>query len=135
MIAERSDSDGRVRLDKWLHAARAFKTRTQATAACEHGRVMVNGTTAKPHRALRLGDRVEIEVGDWTRVLVVRELRDRPLPKAEAARLADDQSPPRPLPDPLARWLRQPPRRREPGAGRPTKRDRRDLERVRDDKR
>jgi ribosome-associated heat shock protein Hsp15 len=135
MITERPESDGKVRLDKWLHAARAFKTRTQATTACEHGRVAVNGTTAKPHRALRLGDRVEIESGDWTRVLVVQELRDRPLPKAEAARLADDQSPPRPVPDPLAKLQRQPPLRRDPGAGRPTKRDRRDLERVRDGKR
>ena len=121
----------RVRLDKWLHAARAFKTRTQATDACEHGRVCVNGTTAKPHRALRVGDRVEIEARDWTRVLMVLELRDRPLPKSEAARLADDQSPPRPVLDPLARMLRQPPLRRDPGAGRPTKRDRRDLERAR----
>lgn len=135
MIAERSEETAKTRLDKWLHAARAFKTRTQAIAACERGRVMVNGSAAKPHRALRLGDRVEIETGDWTRVLVVLELRDRPLPKAEAARLAEDQSPPRPAPDPLARLQRQPPLQREPGAGRPTKRDRRDLERARHGKR
>jgi ribosome-associated heat shock protein Hsp15 len=122
----------RVRLDKWLHAARAFKTRTQATDACEHGRVQVNGMTAKPHRALHVGDRVEIEVRDWTRILVVLELHDKPLPKAEAVRLADDQSPPRPVLDPLARLLRQPPLPRDPGAGRPTKRDRRDLERARE---
>ncbi len=91
----------------------------------------VNGTTAKPHRALALDDRVEVELGDWTRVLVVRELRDRPLPKAEAARLYEDLSPPRPQLDPLARLLRRTPARREPGAGRPTKKERRRLDRWR----
>jgi ribosome-associated heat shock protein Hsp15 len=71
-----------VRLDKWLQVARMFKTRTQATHACDLGRVRVNGAPAKPHRALAVGDRVELEQGDWERVLMVRELRDRPVPKA-----------------------------------------------------
>ncbi len=121
----------RVRLDKWLHAARAFKTRTQATHACDLGRVRVNGQSAKPHRALAIGDRVEIDAGDWTRVWVVRELREKPGPKAEAASAYEDLSPPRPTPDPLQRLLRRPPVIRESGAGRPTKRERRDLERLR----
>ena len=118
-------------MDKWLHAARAFKTRTQATHACDLGRVRVNGQPAKPHRALTIGDRVEIEVGDWTRVWVVRELREKPGPKADAAAAYEDLSPPRPSPDPLQRLLRRPPVLRESGAGRPTKRERRDLERLR----
>lgn len=118
-----------VRLDKWLHAARAFKTRTQATRACDLGRVRVNGAAAKPHRALREGDRLEIEQRDWTRLWIVKELRDRPLPKADAARLYEDLSPPRPLPDPVDRLRRRPPVRREAGSGRPTKRDRRRLQR------
>jgi ribosome-associated heat shock protein Hsp15 len=118
-----------VRLDKWLHVARAFKTRTQATRACELGRVRVNGAAVKPHRALRAGDRVEFEQGDWTRAWIVRELRDRPLPKAEAARLYEDASPPRPEPDVVERLRRRPPSRRDAGSGRPTKRDRRQLER------
>ena len=121
----------RVRLDKWLHATRAFKTRTQATHACDLGRVRVNGQPAKPHRALAVGDRVEIESSDWTRVWVVRELREKPGPKAEAASAYEDLSPPRPAPDPLARLMRRPPALREAGAGRPTKRERRDLERWR----
>lgn len=121
----------RVRLDKWLHAARAFKTRTQATHACELGRVRVNSQAAKPHRALAVGDRVEFEVGDWTRVWVVLELREKPGPKAQAAAAYEDLSPPRPAPDPLARLLRRPPVAREAGAGRPTKRERRDLDRLR----
>lgn len=118
-----------VRLDKWLQVARMFKTRTQATHACDLGRVKVNGQPAKPHRQLAPGDRIELTQGDWDRVLIVKELRDKPVAKAEAAALYEDQSPPKPAADPLARLLRQPPVRRDPGAGRPTKKERREMER------
>lgn len=120
-----------VRLDKWLSVARVFKSRSQATRACTLGRVRVNEATAKPHRTLVLDDRVEVDLRDWTRILVVKELRDRPLPKAEAARLYEDLSPPRPVLDPIERILRRPPARREKGAGRPTKKERRELDRWR----
>ena len=118
-----------VRLDKWLQVARMFKTRTQATHACDLGRVKVNGQPAKPHRQLTPGDRIELDQGDWERVLIVKELRDKPVPKAEAPSLDDDPSPPKPAPDPLARLMRRPPILREQGTGRPTKKDRRDIER------
>ncbi|HEY8020531.1 MAG TPA: S4 domain-containing protein [Thermoanaerobaculia bacterium] len=117
-----------VRLDKWLHVARAFKTRSQATHACDLGRVTVNGQAVKPHRHLAVGDRVEVAVGDWTRVLVVKELRDRTVPKTMAAEMFEDLSPPRPVLDPLARLIRRPPAPREQGAGRPTKKERREIE-------
>lgn len=118
-----------VRLDKWLHVARVYKTRSLATKACQLSRVRVNGVAVKPHRELRLGDRVEAEVTrDWTRVLVVRELAESTLPKAEVARLFDDLSPPRPTADPMSRLLRRPPVVRAPGAGRPTKKQRREIE-------
>lgn len=120
-----------VRLDKWLQVARVFKTRSQATRACTLSRVRVNGESAKPHKALALGDRVEVELGDWTRILEVRELHDKPLPKKEAARVFEDLSGPRPQPDPMERLLRTTPARRERGAGRPTKRDRRQIGRWR----
>ncbi|HEY6320670.1 MAG TPA: RNA-binding S4 domain-containing protein [Thermoanaerobaculia bacterium] len=122
-----------VRLDKWLQVARMFKTRTQATHACDLGRVRVNGQPAKPHRALAIGDRVELQQGDWERVLTVRELRDRPVPKADAAALYDDQSPPRPVPDPMRRLLSRPPARRPQGTGRPTKKERREIDRWESD--
>lgn len=118
-----------VRLDKWLNAARVFKTRTQATHAVDLNRVKVNGQAAKPHRNLAPGDRVEVEIGDWTRVLIVKELRDKPVSKEEARTLYEDQSPPRPEADPLQRLLRRPPAQRERGTGRPTKKERRDIER------
>lgn len=115
----------KVRLDKWLQVARAFKTRSQATRACNLGRVRVNGAIAKPHRPLALDDRVVITQRDWERVLVVKELRDKTLPKAEAARVYEDLSPARPVADPLERMMRRPGVRRDAGSGRPTKRDRR----------
>ena len=120
-----------VRLDKWLQVARVFKTRSQATRACHLNRVKVNGQTAKAHRNLALEDRVEIELGDWTRVLTVKELHDKPLPKAEVPRLFEDLSPPRPRLDPLERLMRRAPVEREAGKGRPSKRERRELDRLR----
>jgi len=121
-----------VRLDKWLQVARMYKTRTKATHACDLGRVRVNGQSAKPHRQLAVGDRVELTQGDWERVLVVQDLKDKPMPKAEAPKLYEDLSPPRPAPDPLSRLMRRPLVTREAGAGRPTKKERRDMEGFRD---
>jgi ribosome-associated heat shock protein Hsp15 len=120
-----------VRLDKWLHVARAFKTRSRATRACGLGRIRVNGVVAKAHRRVEVGDEIRIESRDWERVLKVRVLRDRPVRKAEAPDLYFDLSPPRPERDPFDRLLSRRPVHREPGAGRPSKRERRELERLR----
>ncbi len=118
-----------VRIDKWLFVARVFKSRSLAAKACEISRVRVNGVTVKPHRLVAVGDRIEAEVaGDWTRVLVVRELAGKTLPRAEVPRLFEDLSPPRPAADPMARLLRRPPVQRAPGSGRPTKKERRAME-------
>jgi ribosome-associated heat shock protein Hsp15 len=118
-----------VRVDKWLHVARVYKTRSLATRACQLSRVRVNGVEVKPHRALAVGDTVEAEVATgFRRILVVRELAEKPLAKSEAPRLFDDRSPPRPAADPLTRLRRRPPAVRARGAGRPTKRERRALE-------
>ena len=119
-----------VRLDKWLHVACVFKTRSQATHAVDLNRVRVNGQAVKPHRNLVLGDRIEVVQGDWTRILVVKELRDKSVSKEEARTLYEDLSPPRPEADPLKRLLLRPPALREKGAGRPTKKERRDMERL-----
>ena len=119
-----------VRVDKWLHVARVFKTRSQATRACSLSRVRVNDVVVKPHRQLALEDRVEVEIKDWTRILVVRELRDKTLPKVEVPRIFEDLSPPRPRPDPMERLLRRSPVLRERGAGRPTKKQARELRRL-----
>jgi len=116
-----------VRLDKWLQVARVFKTRTRATEACQLGRVRRNGARVKPHRPVSIGDRLEIELRDWTRILEVREIRDKPVKKADAAKLYDDLSGPRPELDPMERLMRRPVAPREAGSGRPTKRQGRKL--------
>jgi len=114
-----------VRLDKWLQIVRAFKTRTQATRACNLGRVKVNGVAAKPHKHPILEDRVEISFGDWSRVLIVKGIRNKSVPKAKAAELYLDLSPPRPVQDPIDRIIKGRPELRDQGSGRPTKRERR----------
>ena len=120
-----------VRLDKWLQVARVYKTRALANKACELGRVEVNGQPAKAHRHLRVDDKIEVRLADWRRVLVVKILRDKPVPKAEAATLFEDLSGPRPQMDAAERLMRRAPVLRDKGAGRPTKKDRRDLSKAR----
>ncbi len=126
-------SQPKVRIDKWLQIARAFKTRSQATRACSLGRIRVNGVKAKPHRIVALEDRIEIEMrDDWKRVLVVAKIADKPVLKALAADLFIDESPSKPVADPMERLMRRKPVIREAGAGRPTKRDRRKLDQLRE---
>jgi ribosome-associated heat shock protein Hsp15 len=116
-----------VRLDKWLWAARFYKSRSLAQAACDGGKVDVNGQAAKPSRGIHAGDRIQLTQGDWRRELVVKGLSDRRGPAPEARALYDDLSPP-----PPPRALRPPrPVFRASGLGRPTKRERRLHDRLR----
>jgi ribosome-associated heat shock protein Hsp15 len=84
-----------TRLDAWLDVACIFPTRSQAKAACEGGKVDVNGDRAKPHREIRPGDRVGVSRRDGERrELVVRGLAQRSIPRAEARTLYEDVTPP-----------------------------------------
>jgi ribosome-associated heat shock protein Hsp15 len=116
-----------IRVDKWLWAARVFKTRSQASVACDGGKVDVNDEAARAARRVRAGDLVAVSLPRGRRrILRVAGVGDR-RGSAEVARaLFEDLSPPEP---PRARQA--PPPRRMPGTGRPTKRDRRDIERLR----
>ena len=92
------DSDA-LRLDVWLDVACLFKTRSAAQKACKGGKVTVNGHSAKPNRAVGPGD--DILIGrpfGRTQHLVVREIADRHVPKAEARKLYEDRTP-LPTPD------------------------------------
>ncbi len=84
-----------IRLDVWLDVACLFRTRSEAQKACRTGKIEVNGAVAKPHRELRVGDRLRIgrPLGR-TQVVVVRGLADRHIAKAEARALYDDETPP-----------------------------------------
>ena len=83
-------ADARVRIDKWLWAARLFKTRTLAVGAVDLGRVRVNGERVKPAREARVGDRVEVLAGDLRSEFVIRALSARRGPAAVAQRLYEE---------------------------------------------
>jgi ribosome-associated heat shock protein Hsp15 len=128
-----SDDAGRVRLDKWLWAARFFKTRSLAVEAIGGGKIVVNGERVKPAKLLQTGDEVRVRLGPYDHVVVVRGLSERRGPAAVAATLYEETADGRAAREKLADQLRM-----APAAfvyqdkGRPTKRDRRDLESFRD---
>lgn len=123
-------ADG-VRLDKWLWAARLSKTRGLAAEAVTGGKVHLNGRAAKPSKAVKAGDVLELSAGPVRRTVVVRGLAERRGPAAEATALYEE------TPESVAARERNaelrrlaPPVVAERG-GRPTKRDRRRLDRGR----
>jgi ribosome-associated heat shock protein Hsp15 len=116
----------RVRVDRWLWAVRLTKTRSGAAQACRAGHVQVNGARAKPAAPVKVADTVRLRVGDRERVVEVVRLIEHRVGAELAAGCLIDRSPPPPPRDPLDR-----PGRRPPGMGRPTKRERRDLDRAR----
>ncbi len=120
-----------VRIDKWLWAARFFKTRGLATEAVLRGRVHVNGARVKPAKEVRPTDRVEIRIGEFQWTVVVREVAEKRGPATVAATLYDETQESR-----AAREQQAAERRltRPLGAdlgARPTKQDRRRLEALR----
>ena len=121
----------RVRLDVWLDVACLFKTRSEAQQACSRGKIEVNGQSVKPNRQLRVGDEIEIgrPYGRKQRV-VVRELAEKHVPKAEARALYEDLTPP-PSPEEIAlRRLERQYRAAMAAPRAPDKRDRRALRRL-----
>ena len=118
-----------VRIDKWLWAARFFKTRSMATDAVDSGRIKLNGDKVKPARGVKLGDRVEVDNGSTEWEVLVKELSDVRRAASFAQALYEET-----LESVEKRALAAEDRRyfREPGAdmkGRPTKRDRRLISR------
>ncbi len=117
-----------VRVDKWLWAVRVFKTRTQANGACTDGRVFVNDVMAKPATKVKPGDVVSARRRDRTIVYVVLEPIVKRVSATRAAECVEDRSPPvEPADKPITPVFA----RRDPGTGRPTKRDRRQIDRLR----
>jgi len=114
------------RLDKWLWYARLFKSRSLATKFCASGKLRVNEVVVrKAHQSLHVGDVLTFPKGPHIRVVRVVELGKRRGPAVEAQTLYDDLDPPQPRAK-IDRLIK--PARRDPGAGRPTKRERRDTE-------
>jgi len=120
-----------VRIDRWLWAARFFKTRTLAAKACELGRISFNGQPAKPAREVRIGDllRVKNDSGEYqVEVLQLSETRG---PAAVALTLYRETDASRELRQKLAEERKAMPHFEAAREGKPSKRDRRELDRVR----
>ena len=115
-----------MRVDSWVWAVRLAKTRSQATAACRAGHVRVNGNPAKAAQAVNIGDEVRVRLHGFDRIYRVTGLATRRGSAAEAAQYFEDLTPP-----PPPRVERPAEIVRDRGAGRPTKRERRDLDRLR----
>ena len=121
----------RVRVDKWLWAARFYKTRALAAEAIDGGKIQVNGDRAKRAKLLQLGDEVRIRQGTFEYRLTVRGLSERRGPAKVAVTLYEEDPAAREARERMAAQLAAMPAPFQVEKGRPTKKDRRELERVR----
>lgn len=112
-----------MRLDSWLWAVRVYKTRSAATTACRAGHVRVGGDPAKAAHPVRIGDEVRVRIAGFDRILIVQQLLVKRVGAPRAALAVEDRTPER---EPVLRVAV-----RDRGAGRPTKRERREISRLR----
>ncbi len=115
-----------ARADVWTSSVRLYRTHSLASAACRAGHVKVNGAKAKPAQAIGVGDRVEVLTDAGLRIVVVTRVIVKRVGAPVAVTCYEDHTPP-----PLPKEERPVMPRRDRGAGRPTKRDRRALDRLR----
>jgi ribosome-associated heat shock protein Hsp15 len=119
--------EGTVRVDSWIWSVRLTKTRSLAAAACKAGHVRVNNERVKPAQAIRVGDEVRLRQEGFERIVEVKRVVRKRVGAPVAAECLFDKSPPRPPREEVVVVAR-----RERGAGRPTKRERRELEQFRE---
>ena len=124
------EDDGRVRLDKWLWAARFFRTRSLAAEAVAGGRVQVNGDRAKRARPVQIGDEIRVRQGPYEHIVEVRALSARRGPAAAAAGLYEERAESLAAREAKALQLKLLHSAFVPEQGRPTKRDRREIDRL-----
>lgn len=127
--ADADTDDDRVRLDKWLWAARFFKTRSLAAEAIAGGKVQVNGDRAKRARPVQPGDEIRVRLGPYEHHIVVRALSASRGPASAAAELYEERAESIAAREALALQLKPLHAAFAPEKGRPTKRDRREIER------
>ncbi|WP_036507237.1 MULTISPECIES: RNA-binding S4 domain-containing protein [Nocardia] len=114
-----------ARVDSWIWAVRLFKTRSAAATACRGGHVRVNGTAVKPAHQIKSGDEVRVRNAGAERIVVVVRLVVKRVGASIATQCYIDKSPPPPAPEIVAAMPK-----RDRGAGRPTKRERRETDRL-----
>ena len=126
-----SEETTRVRLDKWLWAARFFKTRAVAADAIESGKVEVNGERAKRAKQLQAGDMVRIRLGPYQHLVKVLAVSERRGPASVAATLYEEDADARKAREALQIQIKAAQSASGYLPGRPTKKDRRDIEKIR----
>ena len=126
-----TETDDRVRLDKWLWAARFYKTRSLAAEAIAGGKVQVNGERVKRAKPMQIGDEVRIRQGPYEHQIGVREISERRGPASDAARLYEEKPESRAAREAMALQLKSLHAAFVPERGRPTKKDRREIEKLR----
>lgn len=120
------DAPSSARVDSWIWAVRLAKTRSAATAACRAGHVQVNGERVKAAQPVHIGDEVRLRNTELERTVRVARLVAKRVGAVVAAECLVDLTPPPPPREEVAAKIQ-----RDRGAGRPTKRERRDLEKLR----
>jgi ribosome-associated heat shock protein Hsp15 len=120
-----------VRIDKWLWAARFFKTRSLAAEAVDGGKAELRGERVKPSKLVHLGDEVRVRLGPYLHIVIVRGLSDKRGPASVAQTLYEETEDSRVAREKHAWTLKHAAPQVDAGEGRPTKRDRRDLDRAR----
>jgi ribosome-associated heat shock protein Hsp15 len=125
-----TETDDRVRIDKWLWAARFYKTRSLAAEAIAGGKVQINGDRVKRSRPMQIGDEVRIRQGPYEHQIIVRELSERRGPAAAAARMYEEKPESRAAREVLALQLKNLHSAFVPERGRPTKKDRREINKL-----
>ena len=130
MADDAQETETRVRLDKWLWAARFYKTRALAAEAIDGGKVDVNGARVKRAKMVQPGDEVRIRQTPFEHVVLVRGVSERRGPASVAATLYDETVESKAKREALATQIRSMPAD-DWDTGRPTKRDRREIERFR----
>jgi ribosome-associated heat shock protein Hsp15 len=125
-----TESEDRTRVDKWLWAARFYKTRALAAEAIAGGKVQVNGERVKRARPLQIGDEVRIRQGPYEHRILVRQLSNQRGPAARAVELYEETAESRAAREAMALQLKSLHQAFVPDRGRPTKKDRREINRL-----
>jgi ribosome-associated heat shock protein Hsp15 len=128
--APEQQAEEKLRLDKWLWAARFYKTRSLAAAAVEGGKVLVNADRAKPAKALKVGDELVVRAGWSEYTVAVKAMSGKRGPASEAAKLYEETQASREKREHQAALRRANPLPTFSFKGRPTKRDRRQMEKL-----
>lgn len=126
-----SDESSRVRLDKWLWAARFFKTRALAVDAIESGKIEVNDERSKRAKLVQPGDRIRIRMGPYEHIITVLGVSDRRGPAPVASKLYEEDAESKKQREAMAAHVKAMNANTGYEAGRPTKKDRRDIKRLR----